>query len=290
MNICIIIPAHNEEQFIEKCLNSLVQQTFSASQIIVVNDHSSDLTGKVIDRFAAEFDTIKAIHLSSTHTDAHEPGSKIIKAFYKGYEQLDSKCDIICKFDADLIFPKDYLFELKNAFQSNAQLGMYAGFCYIQNKDKKWVKENLTNNDHIRGPLKAYRFECFKDIGGLKKDMGWDTVDELLARFHGWKTDTNPKLKVKHLKPTGQLYSNTLAQRYGKALYKMDYGLVLSNLSLLKLAFLKKQPLFYFLGIFSFIKTAWFQKPSKLVNAKEGDFIRSYRWKMIRKKIFLNAS
>jgi len=55
------------------------------------------------------------------------------------------------------------------------------------------VLEDLTNKDHLRGALKSYRKECFDAIGGLKSSMGWDTVDELLAQYHGWKicTDQN---------------------------------------------------------------------------------------------------
>jgi hypothetical protein len=64
-------------------------------------------------------------------------------------------------------------------------LGLVAGHCYIE-KNGKWILENLTSNDHIRGPLKAYRKECFKAIGGLKKSMGWDTIDELVALHNGW--------------------------------------------------------------------------------------------------------
>ena len=63
---------------------------------------------------------------------------------------------------------------------------MVAGFCYIQKNDE-WVLENLTSKDHIRGALKAYRKECFFDIGKLKPSMGWDTVDELLAKYHNWE-------------------------------------------------------------------------------------------------------
>ena len=288
MNICIIIPAHNEEAFIERCLESLVSQTYQAAQIIVVNDNSTDQTPILIDEFAKKYSYIQAVH--TTSSEAHEPGSKIINAFYKGYNLINANYDIVCKFDADLIFPKNYLSELKKAFSTNPKLGMFAGFCYIQTDHKNWEIENLTNKEHIRGPLKAYRNLCFQQIGGLQSEMGWDTVDELLARYYGWETKTTENLIVKHLKPTGKLYSSTLAQRFGVALYKMDYGIVLSFIGLLKLGYLKKETSFFVNGITSYIKAALHTKPEKMVNAKQGKFIRNYRWKMIFKKIKLTSN
>ena len=79
-------------------------------------------------------------------------------------------------------FPQNYLEQLSTHFKENNQLGMASGFCYIE-KNGEWILENLTRKDHIRGALKAYRKDCFLQIGGLKPSMGWDTVDELLAKF-----------------------------------------------------------------------------------------------------------
>ena len=283
MNFCIIIPAHNEEEVIEKCLDSLINQSYPANEIIVIDDHSSDETASIVNQFAKINRTIQLVQNKSF--DAHQPGTKIIQAFYKGFESIKKPFDVICKFDADLIFPSNYLSELKTNFEANSNLGMVAGFCFIQDKEGKWIKEKLTNDEHIRGPLKAYKKQCFEDIGGLKKAMGWDTLDELLARFHGWETKTLPNLHVKHLKPTGQRYSKELAKRFGSALYQMDYGLALSFLSLLKIAFLKKKVLFLIQGLTSYFKTIY-QQPQKLVRKEEGKFIREYRWKKIKEKLF----
>ena len=83
---------------------------------------------------------------------------------------------------------------------------MVAGHCYIE-QNGTWVLENLTSKDHIRGGLKAYRNACFLEIGGLKKSMGWDTIDELLALYNQWEFETDASLHVKHLKPTGANYN-----------------------------------------------------------------------------------
>src|SRR5690606_22966997 len=109
------------------------------------------------------------------------PGSKVIRAFQRGMQEITCNWDIIVKLDADLILPSDYFEKVISVFESDSQAGMAGGFASIE-KNGQWVLEKLTDNDHIRGAFKAYRKECFEQIGGLKPAMGWDTVDELLAR------------------------------------------------------------------------------------------------------------
>jgi hypothetical protein len=55
-------------------------------------------------------------------------------------------------------------------------------------------------------------------MGGLKAAMGWDTVDELLSTFYGWKVVTDA-LIVKHLKPTEQIIIKPLVTNKVKLLH-----------------------------------------------------------------------
>ncbi len=280
MNIYIIIPAHNEEDYIDKTLESLTQQTLLPKQIVVVNDNSTDNTQSIAENYASKYSWVSV--LNSKSSDAHLPGSKIINAFNKGLETLDKNYDLICKFDADLIFPDNYLEKIVNHFQSNKKLGMASGFCYIE-KNEKWFLENLTNKDHIRGALKDYRKDCFEQIGRLKPSMGWDTVDELLAKYNGWEILTDETLHVKHLKPTGKSYNKASKYLQGKAMYKMRYGFWITLISALKLAY-KKRSFRLFRDYLSGYFRAKSNKVDFLVSEDEGKFIRNLRWKGIKKK------
>ena len=60
--ISIIIPAYNIEQYIAVTLDSVLAQTYSNLEVIVVNDGSQDNTGAIIDRYAAKDSRVKAIH------------------------------------------------------------------------------------------------------------------------------------------------------------------------------------------------------------------------------------
>lgn len=279
MNIYIVIPAHNEEEYLTQTLQSLTEQTMLPKKVIIVNDNSTDGTQNIIDTFSSKYSFITSV--VHTSEEEHGPGSKIIRAFYKGLASLDDNYDVICKFDADLIFPKDYLQRISEIFLHNKNCGMSGGFCFIKKKHE-WVLEDLTNKDHIRGALKTYRKECFTQIGGLKKSIGWDTVDELLARFHGWEIKTDTSLHVKHLRPTGATYNRASRIKQGQAFKKMRYGFWLTLIASLKLAWKKKS-----FGYFWSCLQGYFSiKNEYIVSVAEGEFIRDLRWKNIRKKFF----
>jgi hypothetical protein len=161
---------------------------------------------------------------------------------------------------------------------------MASGNLYVKEADS-WVYETIADKDHIRGPIKAYRKNCFKDIGGLKTSIGWDTVDVLLAKYHNWKTITDTSLKVKHLKPTGATYSNKGYEKQGEAMYKMDYGLVITCIASLKIA-IKRSKLSVFVEYLKGYFNAKNKKLPKLVTQAEGKFIRAYRWQGIKQKLF----
>ena len=282
MNYYIIIPTYNEEKFISLTLQSIVEQTVLPSKVVVVNDGSTDKTVEIVNSFVEKYSFISVVNKSS---DAiHLPGSKVIQAFQKGLETLDDNYDIIVKIDADLIFPSNYFETIIKHFQSDERIGMVGGFCYIE-KNGDWILENLTDKDHIRGALKAYKKEAFKEIGGLKPAMGWDTVDELLCKFYNWKVVTDESLHVKHLKPTGASYNKAARYKQGEAFYSLGYGFFITAIASLKLAMRKGKPLLFM----DYIKGFWKAKAAKkplLVTNEQAKFIRNYRWKKIKEKLF----
>lgn len=282
MNYYIVIPSHNEEKYISQTLQSLTEQTVLPKKAVIVNDNSTDKTADIIMAFAEKYPWIAIVNKSSEAI--HLPGSKVIQAFQKGLETLDDDYDFIVKADGDLIFPNNYFETISSHFQSDTKIGMAGGFAYIE-KEGEWILENLTDKDHIRGAFKAYRKECFTQIGGLKPAMGWDTVDELLCQFYDWKVVTDETLKVKHLKPTGANYNATARYKQGEAFYSLGYGFWITAIASLKLALRKGKPLLFL----DYIKGFWQAKSAKkplLVTAVQAQFIRNYRWKKMREKLF----
>lgn len=281
MNIYIVIPAHNEEDYIALMLESLALQTTLPKKVIVVNDNSTDHTQKIINSFLPDNPWLKTIEIQSS--TKHSPGSKVIQAFYKGLETLDDDYDIICKFDADIILPNNYLEALISIFKSDEKVGIAGGLAFI-NKNDQWIYEAVASKNHVRGPFKAYRKQCFKEIGGLKRSIGWDTVDVLLAKYHGWTIKADELLQVKHLKPTGLSYTKSSRFLQGEAFYKMRYGLAITLISALKKG-IKKRSILSFTNDLKGFLTAKNKKLDFLVTQEEGEFIRKLRWKGILDKL-----
>ncbi|WP_431123218.1 glycosyltransferase family 2 protein [Flagellimonas flava] len=280
MKLSVIIPAHNEAEHLTACLDSFVAQSTLPDELIVVDDNSTDNTFKIASEFAQKNTWIQVLQRKSS--EEHIPGKKVVDTFNFGLKHA-SEYDLIGKFDADIILPPNYFELMLNHFQNNGKLGMCSGLLYVE-KNGAWVYENISNKDHIRGPIKLYHKACFTKMEGLRPGVGWDTVDELLAQYNGFEIHTDSSLQVKHLRPTGHGYTIKKRQSKGEALYKMRYGIVLAKLTALKMAWQAKNPFLYGQVIMGYLR-AFFQQSERYVSKEEGVFIRKYRWRGILKKM-----
>lgn len=61
-DISIIVPVYNSENTLERCVNSLVNQTYRAIEIILINDGSKDASGQICDSYLKNDDRIKVYH------------------------------------------------------------------------------------------------------------------------------------------------------------------------------------------------------------------------------------
>ncbi len=279
----IIIPAHNEEAYLEDTLNSILRQTLRPKKVIVVNDNSTDGTEAIIDSF---INLSPIIHkLNTRSSEEHLPGSKVINAFNQGLNLLDENYDFLVKLDADIILPDNYFEKIGYTFRGRPQIGISGGYIHEKDDTGKWKLNHPMNKNHVRGALKAYSKKCFQAIGGLKNAMGWDTVDELLAQYNGYEISTDDSLIAKHQRPTGNAYNSKARHLQGRAMYTMRYGLWIAVIASLKMAWKQKNKNAFLDNMYGFFE-AEKNKVPYLVNGEEGRFIRKLRWKRIRAKLF----
>lgn len=295
MKFLIIIPAHNEENNISFCLESLKKQNFQDFVCMIVNDGSTDRTSEIVNNFKNQDSRFRVLDLE---TSEHSPGAKVVRTFDKGLETVDWKSfDVICKYDADIVFPTNYLEKINQTFETNPKAGIVSGLVYIKNykqnpeiknlrnpnenwldfsnKNGEWVFENLSSKNHVRGPIKAYRKECFEDMNGLRTVLGWDNLDILLAKKHGWDVVTIKDLWVKHLRPTAYKYKSQKAEKLGQYFYNIGLSLPLAIISSAKSSFKNRSAKEFFITINSFLK----QKEQRNLSTEEIKFIRNLRWK-----------
>ncbi|ROI08720.1 glycosyltransferase family 2 protein [Kaistella haifensis] len=293
MKFLIIIPTHNEEKNILFCLESLKNQTFRDYKIVVVNDGSTDQTQAIVNEFAAAHPDFEIKNLEKSE---HQPGAKVVRTFNKGLEMVDLKdFDIICKFDADIIFPVNYLKKIHDVYEKNPKAGMVSGIVKIKKNvfeknfasnfsDEKgqWVFENISSKNHVRGPIKSYRKECFQEMNGLRPVLGWDNIDVMLAKKHGWEVITIKDLWVKHLRPTAYKYKNQKAEKLGEYFYNIGLSFPLAVISSVKSSLKNRSIAEFLLTMKSFL----IQKGERNLSKEEIKYIRNLRWSQIFKKKF----
>lgn len=88
--ISIIVPVYKVENYLSKCLDSMICQTYKNIEIILVDDGSPDNSGKICDDYAKKDSRIKVIHKENGGlSDARNAGLKIATGKYIGFVDSD---------------------------------------------------------------------------------------------------------------------------------------------------------------------------------------------------------
>lgn len=217
----VVTPVRNEEEFLPATIESMIRQTILPTQWMIVDDGSSDNTGKIIDDYAGCYSWIRPVHRKDR--GFRKSGGGVVEAFNDGYRAL--ACDdweFIAKFDGDLTFEPDYFEKCFAEFERNPRLGVGGGvICHVV--DGAELVEQAPAF-HVRGATKIYRKVCWSAIGGLWPAPGWDTMDEVKANRLGWSSRSFPNLHLIHHRTTGSADGlwPTLV-KYGRANYICGY-------------------------------------------------------------------
>lgn len=92
--ISIIIPVYNVQEYLPKCLTSVINQTYKNLEIIVVDDGSTDGSGQICDRFARKDNRIIVIHKENEgQSSARNVALDIATGDYIGFVDSDDYCD-----------------------------------------------------------------------------------------------------------------------------------------------------------------------------------------------------
>lgn len=180
--ISIILPAYNIAQFISTTLESILAQTYSNLEIIVVNDGSKDGTAAIIDTYAMKDPRIKAIHKENGGvTSARLRGVAEATGEWIGFVDGD-----------DYIEPQMYERLLKNALSYNADIS-HCGYQMVfpnGRVDYYYNTGRLVKQDRISG-LKDLISGSYIEPGLCNKLFHKTLFHSLL---HGEAVDTSIKI------------------------------------------------------------------------------------------------
>lgn len=211
--ISVIVPAYNMEDFLEKCLNSLINQTYQNLEIIVVNDCSSDKTLEICNEFCEIDERIKVISNKTNQGLFHTRiiGTKVATGDYiafvdaDDYLTLDFYRVLLTKSDdADIAI-------------GNTILETEDNWKYIQN-----VSRNFTKHVGENGVLKNHEIlNSLMDGEGL--NFSWHTVWNKLYKKELWDTCVPHFEKIEnHLIMTEDIVFSTVLYSFAKKLKFVD--------------------------------------------------------------------
>ena len=139
MNISIVIPVYNVEDYLHYAIDSLVNQTHKNFEVLLINDGSTDNSGKLCDKYAQEYDWIRVFHKENGGlSDARNYG--VLKATNEWIFFLD---------------PDDYIepftFELLTLIQEKYQADLISTKVQTTNEYEKFSKEqfNLESSQRV---------------------------------------------------------------------------------------------------------------------------------------------
>ncbi len=92
--ISVIVPVYKVEEYIKRCIDSIINQTYKNLEIILVDDGSPDNCGKICDEYAKKDTRVKVIHKENGGlSDARNAGIKICKGKYISFIDSDDYVD-----------------------------------------------------------------------------------------------------------------------------------------------------------------------------------------------------
>lgn len=93
--ISVIIPVYNAEKYLDKCIGSILKQSYKDFEIILVNDGSEDASGDICEEYAKEYDYITAVHIkNSGPAAARRKGVECASGEYITFVDADDWLDL----------------------------------------------------------------------------------------------------------------------------------------------------------------------------------------------------
>ena len=136
--VTIVVPMYNVEKYIEKCINSLLNQTYQNIEIIIINDGTKDNSLAIAERKAKEDRRIKIIS---------QPNQGLSAARNTGIDNASG--DYICFVDSDDFIHTDYVKLLLECILENDVDISVCNFFYIDEQGNTWKRKEKEKDRKI---------------------------------------------------------------------------------------------------------------------------------------------
>lgn len=166
--VSIVIPMYNNEKYVEKCMESVLRQTYRDIEIIVVDDGSTDLSGKILDLFSQADERVRVFHQENAGVAAaRNRGIDVATGEYLTF--IDGDDYVGATYIADFV---------KCAKQKQADM-VVCGFCMTDTDGN--VIQKVIPTDYVRGVKEEWLFRISAVCSHFYRKQLWDMYE---VRFY----------------------------------------------------------------------------------------------------------
>lgn len=169
--VSIIVPVYNVEKYIKKCIESLLEQTYKNIEIILIDDGSTDKSGKICDEYTKEYKNVSCYHKKNGGlSDARNYGIEKAKGKYITFfdsddfaskEFIEALYDGVKKYDSDIVMSGLNSFSNYN----NVKEFDYGVNNIIElSKEECYKKMLMQDQIDVNATAKLYKTEIFDNI------------------------------------------------------------------------------------------------------------------------------
>jgi len=205
--LSIVVPVYNVENYLERCLQSLIVDNKSFLEVILVDDGSTDSSSEICDRYAEKYENISVIHKENGGlSDARNAGLFV------------SHGDYVWFVDSDDSISSGILDEFKNLVESNepdiivTNYVMHIGEI-IQKREHKVLEEdkNYNNNEYLKKVLLAHEYYLPVWVNFYKKSFLVDNGFKFIKGIYHEDEQLNPYM---FLAASEIMYINKFSYNY----------------------------------------------------------------------------
>jgi poly-beta-1,6-N-acetyl-D-glucosamine synthase len=285
----IVSPVRNEVAHIEAVARALVAQTRPPALWVVVDDNSTDGTGELLERLAGEIGFMRVVSTPPEFTVKAADRLAVAaapRAFNFGLAaagDLDAYTHV-GKLDGDVQLRPDYYERILAELDADRSLGI-AGGVILEQRQGEW-RATPSAPEHVRGALKLYTRECFVAIGGVVERLGWDGIDETLARMRGFTTRSFDHAEALHYRETGSADGRLRGHvRWGEAHWILHHGLIWTLARAAKVARVRPRGASGLAYLYGYGRAALRRVPRVEVEGYR-EFVRAEQRRRMTRKIF----
>jgi glycosyltransferase involved in cell wall biosynthesis len=216
-SVAVIIPARNEENFIDKTLAALFEQYVQPDKVVVVNDGSNDMTAEIALTAGA-----KVVNVPDRGYYVH--GMPYLAAVINyGLKTLQdeeygiSESDYVLVLGADHTLVQNYIGTILNVMEANRSIAICSG--------------QIAGEHSVipRGSGRIVRAKFWRSIGfRYPENFGFETYLLIKAQQQGYNIEILPNLVTQTLRKTGINYKKSVYISYGKSLKALGYSRIYS--------------------------------------------------------------